>query len=186
MPSLEADFDALTARLRDPQPRGSDPFYYFVYPPEQALTVKEQLPIWTARLRNLGLTVERVALGELLWQVVDASGHWPIWLEFENGADQQDVNESVRDALRIRNALVDRVATALASPRPNTVVFLTEAELLHPYFRVRSLESALHDRIKAPTVVLYPGRRAGQFGLHFLGFYPEDSNYRATLIGGLP
>ena len=186
MPSLEADFDELAARLRGPQPRGSDPFYYFVYPPDQALSVKEQLPIWSARLRNFGISVERLSLGDLLWQVIDASGHWETWLEFEDGADQADVNESVRDALRIRNALVERVTTALAAPRPNTVVFLTDAELLHPYFRVRSLESALHDRIGVRTVVLYPGRRAGQFGLHFLGFYPEDSNYRATLIGGLP
>ena len=46
-----------------------------------------------------------------------------------------------------------------------------------------TLEAAL---LKVPTVVFYPGRRSGQFGLHFLGFYPEDGNYRATLIGGLP
>jgi hypothetical protein len=58
--------------------------------------------------------------------------------------------------------------------------------MLHPYFRARILESILHDRIKVPTVIFYPGRRSGQYGLHFLGFYPEDGNYRATLIGGLP
>jgi len=58
--------------------------------------------------------------------------------------------------------------------------------MLHPYFRARVLEGVLHDRVKVPTVVFYPGRRSGQFGLHFLGFYPEDGNYRATLIGGLP
>ncbi len=27
---------------------------------------------------------------------------------------------------------------------------------------------------------------SGQFGLHFLDLYPEDGNYRATIIGGLP
>ncbi len=186
MSSLEADFAELLARLRDPQPRGSDPFYYFVYPPEQALTVKEQIPVWTARLRNLGITVERISFADLLWQVIDASGHWPTWLEFEDGADQREVNESVRDVLRNRNALVDLLVPLLATGRPNTVVFLTEVETLHPYFRVRGLESALHDRIAVPTVIFYPGGRAGQFGLRFLGFYPEDGNYRATLIGGLP
>ena len=31
----------------------------------------------------------------------------------------------------------------------------------------------------------HQGQRAGQFGLHFLDFYPYDGNYRATLLGGL-
>jgi len=34
-------------------------------------------------------------------------------------------------------------------------------------------------------VIFYPGRRSGQYGLHFLGFYEFDGNYRATLLGGL-
>jgi hypothetical protein len=40
--------------------------------------------------------------------------------------------------------------------------------MLHPYFRVRAIESALHDRVSVPTVVFYPGRRVGQFGLSSL------------------
>ncbi len=57
--------------------------------------------------------------------------------------------------------------------------------MLHPYFRVRVLESALANRVKVTTVVFYAGRRSGQYGLHFLNLYPEDGNYRATVIGGL-
>jgi hypothetical protein len=59
-----------------------------------------------------------------------------------------------------------------------------EAALLHPWFRVRMLETWFHDAIRCPTVLFYPGRRSGQFGLHFLGFYPEDGNYRSTIVGG--
>ena len=61
---------------------------------------------------------------------------------------------------------------------------VTDAGLVHPYFRIRTLESALHDRVKIPTVIFYPGRRSGQYGLCFLGFYSVDGNYRSTLIGG--
>ena len=82
--------------------------------------------------------------------------------------------------------VVGKVAAVVGKERPGTVVFLTDTEALHPYFRVRTLESALHDKVKVPAVVFYPGRRSGQFGLHFLGFYPDDPNYRATLMGGLP
>jgi len=185
MSSLEDDFEQLLPHWRETQHSTRDPFYYFVYAPDQALTVKAQLPVWIARLHNDGITAERVSFSDLLWEIVDASGHWQTWLDYEDGADQHDVNESVRDVLRLQDALVGRVAALVAERREKTVVFLTDTEMLHPYFRVRTLESVLHDRIRIPLVVLYPGRRVGQFGLHFLGFYPEDPNYRATLIGGL-
>ncbi|MCK7511811.1 MAG: DUF1788 domain-containing protein [Desulfobacterales bacterium] len=46
------------------------------------------------------------------------------------------------------------------------------------------MESRLHDKVKTPTVIFYPGRRSSQYGLHFLDFYPVDGNYRST-CGGL-
>lgn len=189
MRSLDADFATLRRQLQTPASLAasrSDPFYYFVYPPEEALEVKRRLPLWTAQLRQDGLQVERVSFSDLLWELIDATGRWEVWLEVEPDADREAVNEAVRNALREGNTLIDRVAAVVEDPRPGRVLFLTETEMLHPYFRVRVLESALHDRIKTPTVVFYPGRRAGQFGLHFLDFYPEDGNYRATVIGGLP
>jgi len=95
------------------------------------------------------------------------------------------MNEAISEVLRSSNALVESLATHISHERKQTVVFVTDVAALHPYFRVRSLESGLHDRIKMPTVVFYPGRRSGQYGLHFLGFYEFDGNYRATLLGGL-
>jgi hypothetical protein len=179
----------LIGRLRDPATLAaarSDPFFYFVYAPEEAHDVRRRLPVWSATLRHDGQRVERVSFGDLLWELVDESGHWDALLAAEADFDQEQINESIRDVLRSANGLVEKVAAVVGREQPDTVVFLTETELLHPFFRVRVLESALHDRVKVPTVVFYPGRRAGQFGLHFLGFYTEDGNYRATLIGGLP
>lgn len=164
----------------------TDPFFYFVFPPEQALEVKRHMRAWTGRLNNDGITVERVSFSDLLWEIVDASGRWGEWVEIEPDVEPDKVNDAIGALLRNGNALVERIAQRVEQPRPKrTVVFLTEVEMLHPYFRVRTLESALHDRVQVPTVVFYPGRRSGQFGLHFLDFYPEDSNYRATVLGGL-
>jgi len=188
MPSLDDDFQQLAARVAEPAllaAARSDPFYYFVYAPDQALEVKRRLPVWTAKLRDAGLAVERVSFSDLLWELVNASGRWDAWLQVESAADPEQVNEAIRDVLRSGNVLISRIAAIVGQERSKTVIFLTETEMLHPYFRVRVLESALHDQIKIPTVVFYPGRRSGQFGLRFLGMYPEDGNYRATLIGGL-
>ena len=95
------------------------------------------------------------------------------------------MNEAVSDVLRTDNALVESLASRIGHERQWTLVFVTDAVALHPYFRARSLESGLHDRVKVPTGIFYPGRRSGQYGLHFLGFYEFDGNYRATLLGGL-
>lgn len=188
MYSLDNAFNELIDKIRDPDalnPAKSDPVFYFAYPPEFMLDLKKHLARWTARIREAGFEVRRVSLADLLWETIDKSGRWDTWLELEPEADADQVNEAVRDVLRQGNSLVDRIAEIIESTPEGTVVLLTEAELLHPYFRTRTIESQLHDKVRTPTVIFYPGRRSGQYGLHFLDFYPVDGNYRSTLLGGL-
>ena len=188
MPSLDDTFAALTGYLRQPDslnPAKSDPFLYFVHDPNETLTVKQKLGVWCPALRNDGWVVEQVSLSELLWQIVEGSGRWDEWLELEPEADPESMNEAIRDVLRIDNCLVEALAKYVSKEREHTLVLVTDTAALHPYFRARSLEGGLHDRVKVPTVIFYPGWREGQYGLHFLGFYEFDGNYRATLLGGL-
>lgn len=160
MPSLDDDFQQLAGRLRDPATLAaarSDPFYYFVYAPEETPEVRRRLPIWSASLRHAGLQVQRISFADLLWHLVDEAGHWDEWLRAEGDFDQEQINESIRDVLRRSgNGLVAKVAAIVERERPATIVFLTETEVLHPFFRVRLLESVLHHRVKVPTVVFYP------------------------------
>lgn len=188
MPSLDETFDALTTHLRYPEslnPAKSDPFFYFVHDPAETLTVKQKLAIWSSMLRNEGWVIDDVSLSKLIWEIVDASGRWDEWLTLESDADPDAMNEAIANVLRTDNALVESLASHVSHEQPRKIVFVTDAVALHPYFRARSLESGLHDRVKVPTVIFYPGRRSGQYGLHFLGFYEFDGNYRATLLGGL-
>jgi bacteriophage exclusion system BrxB-like protein len=189
MPSLDATFDELRQRLQSPEalnPAKSDPVFYFVHAPHQTLELRTKLPLWSAMLRQDGKEVATLSLADLVWNLIDASGRWHDWLEVEPEAELMQINEAVRDVLRAETGLVETVAEYVAQPIPDRVLFLTDAGLVHPYFRLRSLESGLHDRVHVPTVVFYPGRRSGQYGLHFLGFYSVDGNYRSTLLGGQP
>ena len=189
MSSLDATFDELRQRLQSPDalnPAQSDPVFYFVHAPSQMLELRTKIPLWSAMLRQDGREVVTISLADLVWELIDASGRWDDWLAVEPDAELADINESVRDVLRAENGLVERVAGYVTRQNPHQVLFLTDAGLVHPYFRVRSLESGLHDRVQVPTVIFYPGRRSGQYGLHFLGFYSVDGNYRSTLIGGQP
>lgn len=185
---LERAFDELRAVLGRPDrlnPAQSDPIFYFVYRPEHMLSVKRKLPAWMGRLRNDGFEPIRISLSDIVRQLIDESGRWDPWLQREPKAKPGAANKAVLDVLTQNNALINRVAEHIAVGDEKTVVLLTESEMLHPYFRTRAIESGLTGRVPHPTVIFYPGRRVGQYGLHFLGYYPEDGNYRSTLIGGL-
>jgi hypothetical protein len=185
--SLDELFNELLDRISDPDalnPAKSDPIFYFVYPSELMLDVKKNLARWTSKLNEAGFKVLRVSLADLLWRTIDESGRWELWLELEKGADPDQINEAFRDALRQGDAFVKKVVEVVSSAPEGLIVLLTETELLHPFFRTRIIESRLHDKVNAPTIVFYPGRRSGQYGLHFLDFYPVDGNYRSTLLGG--
>ena len=185
---LEADFEDLRGRLGDKDslnPAHGDPIFYFVYSPRQILTVRRLLPTWIVRLRNQNdLAVETLSLSDVMWKLIDESRRWPAWLEVESEAEQQEINQSVRDVLQASDALVKQVAKHAMSERPNTILFVLDLEVLHPFFRARAIESYLNNRVRIPTVFFYPGRRTGQYGLHFLDFYSEDPGYRSTIIGG--
>jgi len=189
MYSLDNAFNELLDKIRDQDalnPAKSAPVFYFRYPPEMMLTVKKHLPRLTSRVKQeAGQEVRRISLADLIWEIVDKSGRWDDWLGLESDADPDQVNEAVRDVLRQGNTLINRVTEAITSAPEGTIVFLTEAELLHPYLRTRVIEEYLHNKAAVCTIIFYPGERSGQFGLKFLGFYKEDSGYRSTIIGGL-
>ena len=64
------------------------------------------------------------------------------------------------------------------------LVLVTDLESLHPYLRIGAIESRLQGKFHVPTIFLYPGVRTGKTRLRFLGFYPEDGNYRSMHVGG--
>lgn len=192
MPSLDESFAELERRLSTPallDPRKGDPIFYLVYGPDEALEVKRRIPGWAARLGRggAGYDVTTLSLSLMARRLIDESGLWHEWLASEPDFDVQDMNSSIQEVLadRLIEALRPLLTgEALAGKRP--LLFITDVEMLHPYFRVHTVETQLHDRITAPTIVFYPGRRRGASGLSFLGIYPIDGNYRSTLIGGVP
>ncbi|MCZ7537938.1 MAG: DUF1788 domain-containing protein [Acidimicrobiia bacterium] len=130
------------------------------------------------------------SLAEVMWHVIDASGRWETWLELEPEA--RPTRSWARCGTPCAPGGVGPAGPGAHHPRsgrrpePNRLLFLTDALLLHPFFRVRTIESLVHDRVGCATVLFYPGTRVGQYGLRFLGFYSEDPNYRSSIIGGDP
>ena len=85
-----------------------------------------------------------------------------------------------------QNALQSKLEATLEELENNksSILLVTDLEALHPYMRIGAIEESLQGQFHVPTLFFYPGIRTGKTRLKFLGFYPEDGNYRSVHVGG--
>jgi len=189
--SLQTAFEELKHRLkagRSFSTPGDDPVWYLVFDPALMLAVKGRMKAWAAQLALDGWTLETFSMADAVHEILTTHDMRDVWLESEAESPHafHEINATLADALTAEKALLNSLEARLAAlaGRPMTVLFVTDLEALHPYLRVGTLEHQLQGRFTVPTVILYPGCRAGKHALRFLGIYPEDGNYRSTHIGG--
>lgn len=191
MSSLRADFDELRERIRHGRELGHasfEPIYYLIFAPDQILEVKRQTPAWLAKLHQEGWDVHTFSIAENLWEVLQSDPFWSLCLMEDKAAplDWERTNKSLADIVTAGGGLLQRLEEALKplEGQPNTLLLVTDLEALHPFLRIGAIESQLQGQFHVPTVFLYPGVRTGKTRLRFLGFYPEDGNYRSVHVGG--
>lgn len=191
MESLQRNFEELKHRLkagRGLSHSGDDPVWYLIFPPEQMLTVKGRMKAWAAQLDLDGWKIDTFSMAEAVQDILQTHDMRDLWLasEAEEPHAFAEINQTLSEALLADDSLQKRLELRLSqlAGKPKTVLFVTDLEALHPYLRVGVLEQRLQGKFTVPTVILYPGLRAGKTSLRFLGIYPEDGNYRSTHIGG--
>jgi hypothetical protein len=191
MSSLKADFDELRERIRQGRELGHasfEPIYYLVFPPDQILEVKRQTPAWMAKLHQEGWDVHTFSIAEEVWALLKGDPFWSLCVMEDKSAplDWARTNKALADILTAENGLLRRLEDALKplEGQKNAMLLVTELEALHPFLRIGAIESQLQGKFHVPTVFLYPGVRTGKTRLKFLGFYPEDGNYRSVHVGG--
>ena len=190
MPSLEMNFDELLTRIRhgrDLGPASMEPIYYLVFEPGEILTVKRFLPAWKARLRNEGWEVHLFSIVEAITDILGQAPLRRIWLTADRKSPLawEKANQSLANTLT-QGALQGRLEAQLEAltDRTNAILLVTDLEALHPYMRIGAIEAQLYGKFCVPTVFFYPGKRTGKSRLKFLGFYPDDGNYRSNHVGG--
>jgi hypothetical protein len=191
MSSLKADFDELRERIRHGRELSHasfEPIYYLVFPPEQILEVKRQTPAWVAKLHQEGWDVHNFSVAEQIWGLLKDDPLWSLCVMEDQSAplDWPRTNKALADILTADNGLLKRLEDALQplEGQQNALLLVTDLEALHPFMRIGAIESQLQGKFHAPTIFLYPGVRTGKTRLKFLGFYPEDGNYRSVHVGG--
>jgi hypothetical protein len=191
VPSLKADFDELIRRVqagRDFAHASFEPIFYLVFPPSELLEVKRLMPAWTSKLTNSGWQVETFSIAEHVAEILRTAPLRKVWIEADRKAPLlwERTNASLANALTSQNRLQSQLEERLAALEGKrlTILLVTDVEALHPYMRIGAIEAQLQGKFHVPTVFLYPGVRTGKTRLRFLGFYPEDGNYRSVHVGG--
>jgi len=173
---------------------GADPVFYLVFPPSEALLLREQTTIWAQRLELEGWQTLRLSVAELLGHLWKGNQLRSFWLDSDLNGSLDDeaveaVNQQLREVALGSGALLELLRGRIRAfhdslpPGAKGLIWVGDLEALHPYGRIGQLEQSLVGQIPLPLVLLYPGTREGTSALSFLGFYPPDGNYRATLIG---
>ena len=190
MSSLNADFKELLERIRHGRELGHasfEPIYYLVFSPSRILDVKRQMPAWTAKLKNDGWSVHKFSITENIASILENAPLREIWLTADGRSptDWGKTNQSLANALNNGSlqSLIEQKLDEL-EPQDNAILLVTDLEALHPYMRIGAIERQLQGKINSPTVFFYPGERTGKTRLKFLGFYPDDGNYRSVHVGG--
>lgn len=146
------------------------------------------MPAWTSKLTNSGWQVETFSIAEHVAEILRTAPLRKVWIEADRKAPLlwERTNASLANALTSQNRLQSQLEERLASLEGKrlTILLVTDLEALHPYMRIGAIEAQLQGKFHVPTVFLYPGVRTGKTRLKFLGFYPEDGNYRSVHVGG--
>lgn len=190
MPSLKDNFDELMERVRAGRDLGHasyEPVYYLIFPPREILDVKRRLPAWEAKLRIDGWDVYTFSIAVEIEAILTSTPLMKTWLKADanHPLAWDKTNRALGNVIN-KGALKDRLGQKLESlqGRQKAILLVTDLEALHPYIRIGTIESQLYGEFYVPTVFLYPGERTGKSSLKFMGFYPEDGNYRSVHIGG--
>jgi hypothetical protein len=190
MISLKADFTEVIERMKHGRQLNHASFeeiYYLVFNPALILDVKRQTPAWISRLKNEGWDPETFSISEQIIAIHREHKLRKFWLS----AESKEPGNAVKANLSLANALstgvlLDRLEAALKAleTKQRGLLVVTDLEGLHPYIRIGTIEGKLQGKFTVPTLILYPGTRTGKTRLKFLGFYPEDGNYRSVHVGG--
>lgn len=170
------------------QPKGYDhsgdkTICYLTFEAEQIQLVKQRLNEgWIDLAKHKGIKLVKLSLHEVLKDFfskddyrVDA-GEDAVEDEFEMKEVYDSLGENIRNQRILEETIL--IKQEEVKKERNGTLLITDLEAIHPFTRFGPVELKIYGKVKVPIVVLYPGIMSGS-SLKFLGFYPEDGNYRS-------
>ena len=184
---LTKDLEPILA-LPDPRTKISAyhdmPYAIFHYSPADEFALRKQVRMLQTRLEMKGKRVVTISLAECLDAAMRAERPLEEWFEAERDQGTSTIVETVHAVLSEYQPLVELVAERMpqdADPL-HDIVFILRTGALFPVYRTFALLEQLKGRVKAPTVLFYPGELDGAAGLKFMGVLEAEHNYRPKIL----
>jgi hypothetical protein len=161
---------------------GDKTICYLTFSTEEMMEVKRKLfQVWIDLAKNKGLDVHVLSLHAVLDNFFKKDDY-----RIQAGIDavedieeNEEVYASLGENLKKQEIIEKAILAAQENVKEkNGVLFITDLEAIHPFTRFGPIEQEIYNDINVPIVVFYPGEKSGS-ALKFLGFYPEDGNYRS-------
>jgi len=137
---------------------------------------------WIDLAKHKGINLMQISLHEVLkgffakdeYRV--EAGAEAVEDEFEMKEVYDSLGENLKNQEVIEQAILSKHEEV--KKVKNGVLLITDVEAIHPFTRFGPIEQKIYGKVDIPIIVLYPGEMSGS-ALKFLGFYPEDGNYRS-------
>lgn len=156
---------------------------YLTFPIENIMTLKKQMGTFRSMLNHYNYDYQELSLGNLVHEFLLNNKRRDNWKPFEIANDIFDITgfysalgNTVKASKLIENEILSTQAVLKNKNKP--LLILTDLEGLHPFTRFGPIEQSIYNQIEIPMLVFYPGNIIGN-SLQFLGFYPQDGNYRS-------
>lgn len=163
-------------------PTGYSPIVYLVYQPEDVFIVRNLLETFLKpKAEYFGFTTHFISIGKLIDTFINSHEYLTIWTD--QGVEEKELYISIKQEIvksnYLENALIDILQEYTQDSHPLLVI--KDVEMLHPFNMMGVLENKIYNKIKIPTLVLYPGETQGT-ARSFLSIYNQDGNYRSINI----
>lgn len=182
MKRYEDKLDQALQYLKEPSrlsPTGYSPIVYLVYQPEDVMTVRNLADTFLpSKAEFYGLKAHFISVGDVIDQYVNHHGYLDFWASPSVNEDSlyNSIRQEVVSEECAENAILQLQEECLAEE--NALIVVRDVEMLHPFRMMGVVENNIYNKIKTPTLVLYPGETMGT-ARSFLGIYNQDGNYRS-------
>lgn len=184
---LDSKFKAILEYLANPGSHhhtGDKLICYLTFDTGQCLEVKRKLPNWLSLTKGFGYSFNTLSIATVINDFFQNNPRRKKWLvpKIEDG--MESVSSFFKDDLGsmvVENNVIEIAVLKAQSEiagQSNPLLIITDLEAIHPFTRFGPVEQNIYAKITVPLIVLYPGTKSGS-SLEFLGFYPQDGNYRS-------
>jgi hypothetical protein len=157
---------------------------YLTFDIAQTLEVKRKLSSWLSLAKGYGFSCNKISMTSVINQFFLNNPRRSKWLipDAEDGLEavsdffKDDLGSMIVENRVIENAVLQAQDSLSTQKKPLLIV--SDLEAIHPFTRFGPVEQNIYTEIKIPLIILYPGTINGS-SLEFLGFYPQDGNYRS-------